>query len=203
MKKNYNEKKKAVIVALSFVVVCLAGGLFYYINTIGSQPQEVMIESISPSPSQSEVKVPEIETTAEKIQSNTEDVPAAVLSSEDTDEEKSDAKNEANTVPSVNETQSQKKTKPSDGKPKSPNEATPPAEPPTKNETTVSTEKTNDEKQSPTENTPQPETKQESTTSSPNSVYVPGFGNIEPSGTVEGKTSHTDGDWEKQIGEMK
>lgn len=200
MKKNYNRKKKAVVIMLAFLAVCLAGGLFRYINVTGDQPQEIAMESTSPV--QSEVAVPEIITSLQGTQHNDEEVSALVSSSEDVAEETTEIKEETSVEPSAAETQSQKKAKPSDGKPKSPAEATPPAEPPTNSETTASTKEANDEKESSTENTSQPETKPESSTGSPNSVYVPGFGNIDPSGSVEGSTSHTDGDWNKQIGDM-
>ena len=62
MKKEYTTKKKAVIAALSLVAVCLAGGLFYYIGTMGGQPQETPVESTAPVETQ--VVVPEIKPEA-------------------------------------------------------------------------------------------------------------------------------------------
>lgn len=210
MKKDYSTKKKMTIAALSIVAVCLAGGLIYYTSTMGVQPQEIPAESTDPVETQ--VVVPEINTgtTAE----DTKDDESVIVSpSKKIEEEQPDVKNEISAAPSANETQSQKNKKPSDGKPKSPKEVTPPAESPDEattptespieKETSASTEKTDKAGQSSTEKTSQADTKQDSGTSSSNSVYVPGFGNIEPSGSVEGSTSYTDGDWDKQIGEMK
>lgn len=196
MKKNYNLKKKAVIITLSLLAVCLAGGLFYYINTTGKQPQEIAMENISPT--QPEVAVPEIETSAEDTQSSDEDISVVIPSLEATEETPYE-ESEAVVESSAHETKTQEKQKPSDGKPKSPEQATPPAEPPTASETVPLIEETEDKTQSPTEPIPQPE----NNTGSPNAVYVPGFGYVEPSGAVEGSTSHTDGDWNKQIGEMQ
>ncbi|WP_312430992.1 DUF6550 family protein [Lacrimispora sp.] len=202
MKKDYSTKKKTAIAVLSIVAICLAGGLFYYINTMGIQQAELPAESTPPA--QTKVVVPEINTgtTAKDMQSNDGEVSVTVSPLEKI-EEQSEAKSETSAASTADETHSQKNKKPSDGKPKTPDEATPPSESPTKSETSAPTEQADRSVQGSTEKTSQPKTKQDSGTSSPNSVYVPGFGNIEPSGTVEGSTSYTDGDWDKQIGEMK
>lgn len=212
MKKDYSTKKKMTIAALSIVAMCLTGGLFYYTSTTGGQPQEIPAESTAPVETQ--VVVPEINTGTTAVDTEDDDDESVIVSpSIKIEEEQPDVKNEISAAPSANETQSQKNKKPSDGKPKSPKEVTPPAESPDEattptespieKEASDSTEKTDKAGQSSTEKTSQADTKQDSGTSSSNSVYVPGFGNIEPSGSVEGNTSYTDGDWDKQIGEMK
>lgn len=211
MKKDYSTKKKMTIAALSIVAVCLARGLFYYTGTMGGQAQEIPAESTAPVETQ--VVVPEINTGTTAKDTKDDDESVIVSPSKKIEEEQPDVKNEISAAPSANETQSQKNKKPSDGKPKSPKDVTPPAESPDEattltespieKETSVLAENTDKSGQSSKEKTSQADTKQDSGTSSSNSVYVPGFGNIEPSGSVEGSTSYTGGDWDKQIGEMK
>ena len=57
MKNEYNMKKRITITVLSVTAVCLAGGLFWYMGTLGNtQPPAVQTES-QPEPT---VTVPEI-----------------------------------------------------------------------------------------------------------------------------------------------
>jgi hypothetical protein len=108
--RNYNTKKKTVIIILSLVAVCLAGGLFYYIGTMDGQ---------SPAPEES---MPSVETQVI--------VPEIKIEKPSDDEPKS---TEEVAPPISSETQSSAQSKPSDGKPKSPDQATPPSEPPAEN----------------------------------------------------------------------
>ena len=122
MKKDYNTKKKAAIAALSIVAVCLAGGLFYYIGTMGGQPQEAPVESTAPAETQ--VVVPEITTepsSTPETQAETEPTPS-------TEPAKATGTETENSSSGSN-TQDTTQSKPSDGKPKSPSEATPPSSP--------------------------------------------------------------------------
>lgn len=159
MKKDYTVKKKAAITALSLAAVCLAGGLFYYINTIGGQPPEAFTESLSPA--NVEVVVPNLEPeTSPNTNHSSEAIP-----SEKTSE------TPAQSTPSTNnETQGQV-SKPSDGKPKSPSEAIPPSSPPP-----AATDNNAVPESEPYQEQPQGGDKKDG------KIFVPGFGWIEDEG---------------------
>lgn len=113
MKKEYTTKKKAVIAALSLVAICLAGGLFYYVSTMGGQPQETPVESTAPVESQ--VVVPEITTEP----SSTTEPQAEMEPTPSTEPAKATGTENENSSSGSN-TQDTTQSKPSDGKPKSP-----------------------------------------------------------------------------------
>lgn len=163
MKKDYRTKKKAAIAALSIVAVCLAGALFYYIGTMGGQPQETPVESKPPVESQ--VVVPEIKPEATPKTTPTESNTSEAAPSDtpsDTSQETA--------APVVTETPAQ--SKPSDGKPKSPTEAAPPSDPPaeTKQGSGNSSNSTKEQNQS------------QGGEKKDGKIYVPGFGEIEDEG---------------------
>lgn len=106
MKKDYNTKKKATIIALSLTAVCLAGGLFYYVGTLNNSEPPTLPTQTPPS-TESQIVVPEIKPDG--TQGSTDN--SATISG----------------TPSV---EGDVQDKPSDGKPKTTEEATPPAEPP-------------------------------------------------------------------------
>ena len=64
MKKEYDKKKKLVILILAVVAVCLAGGLCFYLIRIGT-PEEPEKEPVQQVTEQMEVTVPEIDITKE------------------------------------------------------------------------------------------------------------------------------------------
>ena len=164
MKKDYSTKKKAAIAALSIVAVCLAGGLFYYIGTMGGQPQETHVESTAPVESQ--VVVPEIKPEATpkiaQTESNTSEADPSKTPAEPSQE---------TAAPAGTETPAQ--SKPSDGKPKSPTEATPPSDPPAE----TNQGSGNGSNSTQEQNQPQGGEKR-----SDGAIYVPGFGWVEDSG---------------------
>jgi len=172
MKKEYTTKKKVVIAALSLVTICLAGGLFYYVSTMGGQPQEMPVESTAPVESQ--VVVPEIkpEATPKTAQTDSSTSDAAPSeNSADTSQETA--------APASSETQDTTQSKPSDGKPKSPSEAVAPSSPPAEtNQGSGSSSNSTQEKKQP----------QGGEKRSDGAVYVPGFGWVEDSGE-ENKTN--------------
>lgn len=159
MKKNYMVKKKAVITTLSLAAVCLAGGLFYYINTMGSQSPEASTESLSHA--NVEVVVPDLEPKTAPNTNQGDSTTSGAISPQ----------TPAQSTPSTsNETQGQI-SKPSDGKPKSPSEAVPPSSPPsaaTDNNTAPESESNHEQ--------PQGGDKQDG------KIFVPGFGWIEDEG---------------------
>ena len=91
-----------------------------------------------------------------------------------------------------------------DGKPQSPKDAVPPAEAPAETDSTAAAENPDGDGNCQPEHTqPQENQPQGGDTNPAGAVYVPGFGYIESSGPNEQGTSHTDGDWNKQIGTMQ
>ena len=177
MNKDYNKKKKATIITLSLAAVCLAGGLFYYMGTLGNTVPPVS-EAESEPPVQTEVVVPEIEaeTPASTESSKPVETSKPVESGQTSEAEES--------TTAGSQTQTGAKEKPSDGKPKSPTEATPPAEPPKETESSAPVENPDESGTCQPEHTPQQETNQPQggETRSDGAVYVPGFGWIEDSG---------------------
>ena len=206
MKNEYNMKKRITITVLSVTAVCLAGGLFWYMGTLGNtQPPAVQTES-QPEPT---VTVPEIapesmgeagtvEETIHETESTT--APETSVAPEIAAESKPESTSVAPTV--IQDV----KTKPSAGKTKTPDEATPPAEPPKEESNSAApVENPDSNGQCQPEHTPQPEAGQPQggETNSNGAVYVPGFGYVENSGPVTGETVDSGGDWNKQIGTMQ
>lgn len=175
MKNEYNKKKRIIITALSVAAVCLAGGLFWYMGTLGNtQPPAAQTES-QPEPEPT-VTVPEIkpESTTEPNTSSAETTPEPETTSESEPESSSTAGTVTGDVQS----------KPSEGKLKSPAEATPPAEQPKDTpESTAPVENPDAGGQCQPEHTPQPEQNQPQGGEKQNGkIYVPGFGWIEDEG---------------------
>lgn len=176
MKNEYNKKKRIAIITLSALAVCLAGGLFWYMGTLGNtQPPVVQAESQT-EPEQT-VTVPEIKPESTQEPSTT--APETTPEPETTSQPETESSSPAGTV--TGDVQA----KPSEGKPKSPAEATPPAEPPKDTaESSVPVENPDAGGQCQPEHTPEPEPDQPQggETRSDGAVYVPGFGWIEDSG---------------------
>lgn len=203
MNKNYKNKKRVTIIILSVLAVCLAAGLVWYVGTMG-KAELPLVEPEVPE-TETTVTVPEIdtigtvepekepeqgtvpETESEETQSETEEPSTEETSGEETA-----------TVPA--ETQLVRK----DGKLQSPKDAVPPTAPPAETESTAAVENPDGDGSCQPEHTqPQENQPQGGDTNPAEAVYVPGFGYIESSGPNEQGTSHTDGDWNKQIGTMQ
>lgn len=164
MNKEYDKKKKITIIALSLAAICLAGGLFYYMETLDNAEPPVSQTESQPD-TKAEVIVPEIKPESTTSANNITD--------------SSDTTEATDGTPSVT---GDVQEKPSANKPKSPSEATPPTEAPTETD------------KAPVENpdtsgTCQPEHTTQSDTNQPQSgdkqdgkIYVPGFGWIEDEG---------------------
>lgn len=189
MKKNYDSKKKATIAALSLVAVCLVVGLFYFMGTKGNEPP---LPTQSKPPVETEVVVPEIKVESKPTEGNTSVDNSGT--STDTNVEK-----------------------PSDDKPKTPQEATSPAEQPKtedgKDKTPPPAQSGKDHEFTPENPDKKPEYKPEQSkpnenTSQPKDgdkkdgqIYIDGFGWIED----EGENTQTDGDFEitgEKVGDM-
>ena len=174
MKNDYTKKKRITIIALSAVAVCLVGGLIWYMGTLGNTQSPT-----SPTESQ-----PETETsiTVQEIKPESTPETGGTSQPETTAPEQSTPAQESGAAAGT--TTGDVQSKPSDGKPKTPAEATPPAEPP-KDEAASSAPVENPDAngQCQPEQTPQPEPDQPQGGETQDvKIYVPGFGWIENEG---------------------
>ncbi len=185
MNKNYKNKKRVTIIILSVLAVCLAAGLVWYVGTMG-KAELPLVEPEVPG-TETTVTVPEIDTTG---------------TMEPEKEPKSEP--EQGREPAAETGQTETQPVRTDGKPQSPKDAVPPAAPPAETESTAAVENPDGDGSCQPEHTkPQENQPQGGDTNPAGAVYVPGFGYIESSGPNEQGTSHTDGDWNKQIGTMQ
>lgn len=211
MKNEYNKKKRITITALSVTAVCLAGGLFWYMGTLGNTQSPVAQAQSQPEP-ETTVTVPEIkpESIAEPIISASETTLGAEITSaqestselESVSEPKTTSESESSTKAGTVTVDVQ--TKPSVGKTKKPEEATPPAEPPKDApESSVPIENPDAGGQCQPEHTPQPEAEQPQGGEKQNGqIYVPGFGWIEDHGGGSEVHEAPNAGTGKPVGEM-
>ena len=196
MKNEYNKKKRIAIILLSAVAVCLAGGLLWYMGTLGNpQPSVPLTENqLETEPT---VTVPEIqlEATAESEPSSE---PETEAESETAVRQEKESNSAAGTVTGA------VKAKPSADKPKSPVDATPPTEPPTDApESSVPVENPDASGQCQPEHTPQPEPEQpQAGAKQDGKIYVPGFGWVEDKGGGSEVHEAPNAGTGKPIGEM-
>ena len=209
MNKNYKNKKRVTIIILSVLAVCLFAGLIWYVGTMGKA--ELPLVEPEALGTETTVTVPEIDTTGtvepeKEPESEPEQgrEPAAETGQTEMQPETEEpsteetSREETATVPA--ETQPVR----TDGKPQSPKDAVPPASPPAETDGTAAVENPDGDGSCQPEHTkPQENQPQGGETNPAGAVYVPGFGYIESSGPNEQGTSHTDGDWNKQIGTMQ
>lgn len=203
MKNDYNKKKRIVIITLSVLAVCLAGGLFWYMGTLGNTQPPVSQAEVQ-TEQESVVPVPDIRP--ERI------AKPSTFSSEMTAE--AETMSEPETVPEPKTTQVPERStaagtgevqaKPSESKTISPTEATPPAEPPKdKIDSSVPIANPDANGQCQPEHTPQPETNQPQGGEKQNGqIYVPGFGWIEDEGGGSDVQEAPNAGTGKPVGEM-
>ena len=188
MKKDYNTKKKATIIALSLTAVCVAAGLFYYVGTLGNNEPPTMPDESQPT-TESQIVVPEIKPGGTQ-ESNTgsESTPPPTTES---------------SKPVSSETLNDAQGKPSDGKPKTPEQAVPPTKKPTEADK-APVENPDNNSQCQPEQKPKPEQDQPQggDTKKDGSIYVPGFGWIEDSGEENTTTTAPNAGTGKPVGEM-
>lgn len=203
MNKNYKNKKRVAIIILSVLAVCLAAGLVWYVGTMG-KAELPLVEPEVPE-TETTVTVPEIDTTGTiELEREADQGTVPETEPEETQPETEEPSTEETsgeesaTVPA--ETQPAR----TDGKLQSPKDAVPPTAPPAETESTAAVENPDGDGSCQPEHTqPQENQPQGGDTNPAGAVYVPGFGYIESSGPNEQGTSHTDGDWNKQIGTMQ
>ena len=203
MKEKYNKKKYVVISILSFLAVGLAMCLTWYMGTLGKMElPAVKPEILDTEPT---ISVPEIDIggimDTEKESGSTQVAEGTGLfGAEDGETEETVAE-----ISIVEETITLPETLPfhSEESSEMPKGAEPPSGPPSDAENTAEVENPDrDGVCHPEHTSPQEKQPQGGDTNPAGAVYVPGFGYIESSGSNEQGISHTDGDWNKQIGTM-
>ena len=209
MNKNYKNKKRVTIIILSVLAVCLAAGLVWYVGTMGKA--ELPLVEPEALGTETTVTVPEIDTTGtvepeKEPESEPEQgrEPAAETGQTETQPETEEPSTEETSGEGTATVPAETQPVRTDGKPQSPKDAVPPAAPPAETESTAAVENPDGDGSCQPEHTkPQENQPQGGDTNPAGAVYVPGFGYIENSGPNEQGTSHTDGDWNKQIGTMQ
>ena len=209
MNKNYKNKKRVTIIILSVLAVCLFAGLIWYVGTMG-KAELPLVEQEAPG-TETTVTVPEIDTTEtmepeKEPESGPEQgrEPAAETGQTETRPETEELSTEETSGEGTATVPAETQPVRTDGKPQSPKDAVPPAAPPAETDGTAAVENPDGDGSCQPEHTkPQENQPQGGETNPAGAVYVPGFGYIESSGPNEQGTSHTDGDWNKQIGTMQ
>ena len=209
MNKNYKNKKRVTIIILSVLAVCLFAGLVWYVGTMGKA--ELPLVEPEALGTETTVTVPEIDTTEtmepeKEPESGPEQgrEPAAETGQTETQPETEEPSTEETSGEGTATVPAETQPVRTDGKPQSPKDAVPPAAPPAETESTAAVENPDGDGSCQPEHTkPQENQPQGGDTNPAGAVYVPGFGYIENSGPNEQGTSHTDGDWNKQIGTMQ
>ena len=209
MNKNYKNKKRVTIIILSILAVCLAVGLIWYVGTLG-KAELPLVEPEVPE-TETTVTVPEIDTTGimepeRETESESEQgrEPAAETGQTEMQPETEEPSTEETSREEIITVPAETQPVRTDGKLQSPKDAVPPAAPPAEADSAAAVENPDGDGNCQPEHTqPQENQPQGGDTNPAGAVYVPGFGYIESSGPNEQGTSHTDGDWNKQIGTMQ
>lgn len=192
MKKEYEKKKKLVIFILAAVAVCLAGALCFYLIKIGTS-KEPEGKSVQQTMEQTDVTVPEIdvpkdtdtldETNAEKTQSSVKTTEQTGTADIHAGEEQDGG---------------------DEGKPQTKEDAQPPADQPEIKDTDAEKNPEQPPQYEPevTESEQKPEEPAGGSTNESGQIYVPGFGYMDAPDAPVSYPADSDGDWNKQIGDM-
>lgn len=199
MKKKYENQKKKVIFLLAVVAICLTAGLFVFLNHMGKQEEAGVpvteeiagdIEPETPEESQPDTsgQEPEPERESEPIESSEPEEPEGMGTAESADpEETPEDAGEDDTSGETADTE-QGGTVPEKPEVTDQDAVANPEQPPQYEEEVTSPP------------TPQPPTGGD--TNEEGKVYVPGFGYVDPPKGVVQEEAGSDGDWDKQIGDM-
>lgn len=202
MNKNYKNTKRVTIIILSILAVCLAVGLVWYVGTLG-KAELPLVEPEVPE-METMVTVPEINTTGTIEPGQEPESEQVTVPETEPEETRTEIEEPSTEETSGEETATVPAETRTDGKPQSPKDAVPPTAPPAETESTAALENPDGDGNCQPEHTqPQENQPQGGDTNPAGAVYVPGFGYIESSGPNEQGISHTDGDWNKQIGTMQ
>lgn len=197
MKREYDKKKKLMILIFVAVAVCLAGGLCLYLVKIGT-PKEPEKELEYQVTEQVEVTVPEIDITRES-ETLEETKSEAAGSSEHEPEQP-----ESNESEIVDIHQGSEQGGAGSGNPQTKEDAQPPAEKPEVKDPDAVAKPEQPPQYEPdvTEPEQKPEEPAGGSTNDSGQIYVPGFGYVDQPGAPQGEPAGSDGDWNKQIGDM-
>ena len=181
MKKEYDKKKRTIVIVLAVCAVCLAAGLCLYLSKIGraEMPER---DVLGAEKKETQVTVPEIEIPAEEPSAEPENEapaetePLAGTEQAGEDGEQEDTGDSAETTP----------------------------EPPEVKDKEALTDPSQEPQYEPEVTQPEqkPEEPAGGTANSTGQVYVPGFGYVDPPGAPQGTQADSSGDWDKQIGNM-
>lgn len=197
MKREYDKKKKLMILILAAVAVCLAGGLCLYLVKIGT-PKEPEKELEHQATEQVEVTVPEIDITRES-ETLEETKSEAAGSSEHEPEQPESSESETADIHQGSEQGGD-----DSGKSQTKEDAQPPAEKPEIRDSDAAGKPEQPPQYEPevTEPEQKPEEPAGGSTNDSGQIYVPGFGYVDQPGAPQGEPAGSDGDWNKQIGDM-
>lgn len=197
MKKEYDKKKKLVIFILAAVAVCLAGGLCFYLVKTGT-PKEPEREPVQQTTEQMETTVPEIDITKETEALGETKADETEGSGQETEQTES-----SNPETADSHTGSEQREDDS-GKPQTKEDAQPPAEKPEVKDTDAVENPEQPPQYEPevTEQEQKPEEPAGGSINDSGQIYVPGFGYVDQPGAPQGEPAGSDGDWNKQIGDM-
>lgn len=192
MKKEYDKKKKLVIFILAAVAVCLAGGLCFYLIRIGT-PKEPEKEPVKQTTEQMEVTVPEIDIPKETEALGETKADETEVSGQETEQPETVDIHTGGEQGGNGSEKSQTKE-----------DAQPPAEKPEIKDTDAAEnpEQPPQYESEVTEPEQKPEEPAGGSTNDSGQVYVPGFGYVDQPGAPQGESAGSDGDWNKQIGDM-
>ncbi len=188
MKKEYEQKKKQIILTLALVALFLAGALGFFLYRQGKATVPV-VEGVEEEIVKPQISVPEI-----SVPDGNEGLSKKEGSTETGEEQEGDL-----TV------QTSKDEEGADaGKPKTKEEAEAPKEKPQVEETAEEGNPDEPPQYAPevTNPDPKPEEPSGGSTNENGQIYVPGFGYVDDPGAPVSETAGSDGDWNKQIGDM-
>ena len=197
MKKEYDKKKKLLIFILTAVAVCLAGGLCFYLVKIGT-PKEPEKEPVKQTTEQMEVTVPEIDMTKETEALEETKSEAAESSGQGTEQPESSG-SETVDIHTGSEQGGD------DSGESLPMEAAQPrGEKPAVKHTEAAENTAQPAEYEPEVTKPEqkPEEPAGGSTNDSGQVFVPGYGYVDQPGAPQGESAGSDGDWNKQIGDM-
>ena len=216
MKKEYEKNKKLVVIILAVAAVCLAGGLCLYLAKLGT-PAQADAKGRQETTEPPEVTVPEISSPEQTPDSKETAAPEESTAPEETAAPKETAVPEENGNGGA-ETEPSQSMEPSsagsqaDGEPagegSEPPKTREDAQAPTEKPEPAGGDAAGNPEQPPqyepevTEPEQKPEEPAGGIVNENGQVYVPGFGYVDPPGAAQGESAGSNGDWDKQIGDM-
>lgn len=197
MKKEYDKKKKLVIFILAAVAVCLAGGLCFYLIRIGT-PKEPEKEPVKQTTEQMEVTVPEIDMTKETEALEETKSEAAESSGQGTEQPES-SESETVDIHTGSEQGGDDSGKSQTRRMPSPRRRNRRSRIRMQPRIRSSRPQYEPEVTKPEQ---KPEEPAGGSTNDSGQVFVPGYGYVDQPGAPQGESAGSEGDWNKQIGDM-